>query len=348
MGYARFDDMRDVGRKISSFDDWKTEFSKIADVAELEKRFLNAAFYRRAAELFTTRKDPDKEALYTRFIEGFYDVFRDDGIERFEVPYGNTFLAALRIRPTGSETKGTVVVHGGFDSFIEELYSMLRYFADNGYEVVAFDGPGQGATRKKYGVGFDHKWEQPTKAVLDYFKLDDVTLIGVSMGGWLCLRAAAFEPRISRVIASSVSFDVSQYTNIAGQKIAKLFFTVFRKFTNNAILKKMRKDMQYSWFVNNLMYITKTDVPIEGFDALLRLNEDNLNSDLIVQDVLILTGRKDHLVPFKMHKLQVEALTNAKSVTAKVFTEKENAHNHCQVGNLELSFQTMVNWIDEK
>ena len=44
------------------------------------------------------------------------------------------------------------------------------------------------------------------------------------MGGWLSLRAAAFEPRVKRVIASSVSFDVNQYTNIVGQQLAKLFF----------------------------------------------------------------------------------------------------------------------------
>jgi cephalosporin-C deacetylase-like acetyl esterase len=37
---------------------------------------------------------------------------------------------------------------------------------------------------------------------LDYFDPDDVTLIGLSLGGWLCLKAATFEPRIKRVAAS--------------------------------------------------------------------------------------------------------------------------------------------------
>jgi|SaaInlV_200m_DNA_3_1039701.scaffolds.fasta_scaffold02100_11 pimeloyl-ACP methyl ester carboxylesterase len=45
-------------------------------------------------------------------------------------------------------------------------------------------------------------WEKPTAAILDYFDLDDVTLFGLSMGGWLCLRAAAFEPRIKGGISS--------------------------------------------------------------------------------------------------------------------------------------------------
>jgi hypothetical protein len=35
-----------------------------------------------------------------------------------------------------------VLLHGGFDSFIEEFYAMMRYFSDDGYDVIGFDGPG--------------------------------------------------------------------------------------------------------------------------------------------------------------------------------------------------------------
>ena len=348
IGYARFEDMEEAGQKISSFEEWKIEMLKLAEIAISESRLINAAFYYRAAEFFTTRENPDKELLYNKFIDHFYKVFQDDEIKKFEVPYNDTFLPAIRIQPVNTEKKGTVVLHGGFDSFIEELYSLIKSFSDNGYEVVAFEGPGQGAARKKYGLEFDYEWEKPTKAILDYFKLDDVTMLGISMGGWLCLRAAAFEPRIKRVIAWSVSFDIIQYTNIVGQQLAKLFFRKFRNFTNNAMVKKMKKNLQYSWFVNNLMYITNKEVPIEGFDDLLQLNEENLHSDLVKQDVLVLTGRKDHMIPFKMHNMQVKALTNAKSVTAKVFTKEKHAQNHCQIGNIGLALNVMVKWITEK
>jgi pimeloyl-ACP methyl ester carboxylesterase len=268
MGYARFEDMEEAGQKINSFEEWKIEMLKLAEIAVSEGRLMNAAYYYRAAELFTTREDPDKEHLYNKFIDHFYEAFQEDEIKNYEVPYNDAFLPAIRIPPANTEKKGTVVLHGGFDSFIEELYSSMNFFSDNGYEVVAFDGPGQGAARKKYGIAFDYEWEKPAKAILDYFKLEDVTLLGISMGGWLCLRAAAFEPRIKRVIAQSVSFDVIQYTNIVGQCLAKLFFRKFRNFTNNKMVNKMKKNLMYSWFVNNLMYITNKEVPIEGFDVL--------------------------------------------------------------------------------
>jgi len=46
--------------------------------------------------------------------------------------------------------------------------------------------------------------------------------------------------------------------------------------------------------------------------------------------------------------MQIKALTNAKSVTGRVFTEDEQAHNHCQIGNIGLALDVMLKWIDEK
>jgi hypothetical protein len=139
----------------------------------------------------------------------------------------------------------------------------------------------------------------------------------------------------------------NQYPNIVSQLFAKLFFRNFRNFTNNAMSKKMKKNLMYAWFCNNLMYITDKIVPIEAFDVLLQLNAENLHSDFVRQDVLILTGSKDHLVPFKMHTLQVRALTNARSVTSRVFTKEDNAQNHCQIGNIGLKLDVIIKWIEK-
>jgi hypothetical protein len=60
----------------------------------------------------------------------------------------------------------------------------------------------------------------------------------------------------------------------------------------------------------------------------------------------LISGNEDHFIPIKMHKRQVEALTNAKSVTDRIFTKEEHAQNHCQVGNIGLALDTMVDWIE--
>ena len=346
MGYVRYEDMRKAGAHIESFADWKREMLDMAELSLSENRIMNAAFYFRAAEFFTTSGDPDKRNLHQLFTRTFYKAVEQKGVELVEVPYGKTFIQAMRLQPSLNETIGTIVIHGGYDSFKEELYSMMKYFRRQGYEVITFDTPWMGASRDQREMGLDVAWEKPVSALLDHFKADDVTLIGISMGGWLSLRAAAFEPRIKRVIASSVSYDVNQYNNAIGQRVARYMFEKKRDQLNKTLLKKMDKNLYYSWFVNHLMDVTNRETPVEAFDILMTFNEENLHSALVKQDVLILTGRNDHMVPFKMHQKQVEALTNARSVTERIFTRDECAQNHCQIGNIGLALQTMSDWME--
>ncbi len=346
LGYLGLEAMREVGERVASFADWKAEMLKQADAALAREGLIEAAFCYRAAEFYTSREDPDKEKLYDKFISLFYRGFADEGIERSEVPYEGAGLPTMRIPHRASELKGTIVIHGGFDSFIEEFYSMMRCFADHGYEVVAFDGPGQGGARRKHGLVLDPEWEKPAKAVLDHFNLEDVTWLGISMGGYLCFRAAAFEPRIKMVIALGIAYDYTQFSNPAALFLMKLFFKYFKGFTNKVTLKKMRKDPMHAWSLGNLMYITDSKTPVEAADVALWMNARNLHSDLVKQDVLILMGKEDHFIPFKMHAKQVRALTGARSVTARVFTRREHAQNHCQIGNIGLALRVMLEWME--
>jgi alpha-beta hydrolase superfamily lysophospholipase len=115
----------------------------------------------------------------------------------------------LRLAPDGP-VRGTVVIHAGFDAYIEEFYALAKAIALEGYDVVMFDGPGQGSTLMREKISMTEKWEEPVRAVLDHLSLTDVTLIGISLGGYLALRSAAFEPRIRRVIADDVMLDFFQ------------------------------------------------------------------------------------------------------------------------------------------
>lgn len=86
---------------------------------------------------------------------------------------------------------------------------------------------------------------------------------------------------------------------------------------------------------------------MDATDILLQFNEYNLHSELVKQDVLILTGAEDHFIPLKMHQKQVNALRNAKSVTGRIFTKKDQAQNHCQIGNIGLALDVMQKWMKE-
>lgn len=59
-----------------------------------------------------------------------------------------------------------------------------------------------------------------------------------------------------------------------------------------------------------------------------------------------MAGRADHYVPLHQLGDQITTLTRTRSVTARVFTEAEQAQNHVQVGNLGLALGLIVDWLD--
>ena len=347
LGYARRKDLEESGRRIRSFADWKREMTRQAERARAEGRLVNAAFYTRAAEFYTFPGDPDKDRLYEEFSALFYRAFREDPIERFEVPYGEGFLPALVLSPA-SHPRGQILLHGGFDSFIEEFYSLMRSFAAHGFRVVGFDGPGQGGARRRWGLTLDHRWEGPVGAVCDHLELDDVTLVGLSMGGYFALRAAAFEPRVARVIASGHAFDYRKVAPPGATAILVFFRDHLRDFTNRMSLRKIAKGGMEAWTISHLMYVLDIDEPMAALDFVLDLNAENLYSERVRQDVLLLASRKDHFIPFRLHRQQLRRLTAARSVSDRVFTREDQAQNHCQIGNIGLALRVMREWIDEK
>ncbi|MFW5801380.1 MAG: alpha/beta hydrolase [Spirochaeta sp.] len=207
LGYARLEDIEAIGARIKSFDDYIHAFRSAAETAKNEGRLQNAATYVRASEFLIPQDDQRKIPIYREYIELFDQAFADEGFERHRIPYNNSFLTAIKIPAKTDEVKGTIIGIPGFDAFIEEFYAIWNHFAEKGYDFIAFEGPGQGGSRRLYNQTFDHDYEKPTKAVLDYFDAEDVTALGVSMGGYWIIRAAAFEKRIARVIAMPPLYD---------------------------------------------------------------------------------------------------------------------------------------------
>jgi pimeloyl-ACP methyl ester carboxylesterase len=107
--------------------------------------------------------------------------------------------------PEGPEKKPLIVAIGGYDSILEEKYPVIGKAAlDRATPCCSTKGPGQGEPLRKYGLKFTPEWERPTAAVLDQFLLSHVkpskiVLFGMSMGGYLAPRAAAFEERLDGV-----------------------------------------------------------------------------------------------------------------------------------------------------
>ena len=345
LGFARHEDLEIIGKRIGTFDDYINEFKLASDIASKEGRLKNASTYLRASEFLISPNDDRKIPIYKEFIALFDKAFHDENFERHQIPYNGSFLSSIKIPSKSRESKGTIIGIPGFDAFIEEFYSIWDYFAQNGYDFIAFEGPGQGGSRRLYNQYFDHDYEKPTKAVLDYFKINDVTALGVSMGGYWIMRAAAYEKRISKVIAMPPVYDWLEMTNRLNAKLAKWFLR-HPALTNFFVKIKMNVGtLRHT--INNALFIQNKTEPYQAVEWMIAMNKEHVMSHSIDQDVLLVTGENDAFQPPILLQKQKEALVNAKSVTTRIFRKNEHADQHCQIGNLNIALETMLEWINK-
>ena len=78
---------------------------------------------------------------------------------------------------------------------------IIEYFASRGHRCIAIDLRGYGNSDKPY-TGYDYdRMAMDIKLVIDALKLSDITLVGHSMGGAICLRYMSKfnEDKVSRL-----------------------------------------------------------------------------------------------------------------------------------------------------
>lgn len=111
--------------------------------------------------------------------------------------------------------RATVILTGGYDSTVEELYLTNGAAAlARGYNVLAFDGPGQGGALIQQHLTLRPDWENVITPVVNYaLTRSDVdppriALIGPSLGAHLAPRAASEEHRLAACIADCGAYDL--------------------------------------------------------------------------------------------------------------------------------------------
>jgi hypothetical protein len=61
--------------------------------------------------------------------------------------------------------------------------------------------------------------------------------------------------------------------------------------------------------------------------------------------MLIIGASQDHFIDYRMVGREINMLKNVRSLTFRLFTEREDAQNHCNVGNGKLVIDEILNWI---
>jgi pimeloyl-ACP methyl ester carboxylesterase len=346
IGPSAMAEVTELAARCQAYPEWIDGFLGLAEAAREAGRQLASAYYDRAAEFFMRSDDPRRPGARTRFVQAMrtlYDVTPD------EVPYAGSALPAFNLRPS-AETGSTIVIFGGFDSYIEEFLPMLATMVDAGHRVIAFEGPGQGSALEDRGLSMIHEWEQPVSAVLDHYQLTDVTMVGESLGGGLVIRAAAFEPRISRVVSMDILDDLLEVmARQIGRGVAPVLRVLLamraRGIVNAIARRAIARKPVVAWGLQQGMHITGTATAYDFLRSTTSFNTRRI-SRLVRADVLLLAGADDHYVPLEQLGRQAANLTRARSVTTRTFTAAEQASNHCQVGNIGSAVRVIHAWLE--
>lgn len=342
---------REVGKKVSDFEEWKKAFLNLAEESLEKGEKIRAGYYYRAAEFFMWRDDSNKKPTRDKFLklvrEG-YNIDKEHHLVPHEEDNMKGYLPAYYFdHPT---PKDTIVIMGGGDSYVEEWLPMFLSIKDQGYRMVIFEAPGQGGALEEYNLPMTHNYHKAAKSILDYFNLDDVCFWGVSGGGMAALRVAAYEKRVQRVVCHDVLYDVFDLMLRKMKSRKRAMVRLLMKLNGAWIINKkvhalMKKDLSVKGLIGQGMLIHGVKTPFEYLKKIQKEKTDDI-SYLVDQDVLLLAGQEDFGVPVDHFYKQIEALQNVRSLTARLFTRKEQAQDHCQVGNLGLVLDTITNWID--
>ncbi len=347
------EELMDIGRKIDGFETWIELFTQLGEKVQDIDPFKAATCFR-AAQFYTLAGQKDaqgndlKHVLYEKCVKLYNACFaKIPHLEFTRIPFEDYEIPVYY--STLDNAKGDIVIHGGYDSIAQEFVAILPWLMEKGYNVYMFEGPGQGEVLMHHDKRMTLAWEHCTGAVLDYFQLNDVTLIGISLGGYLGTRAAAYDKRIKRLVMYDLIYDFYGALLAKMGKYAKLFdFLV--NHPRNILWHWLNRQLDANYFTKWLLlqgYAIYENIhtPCEYFNYIKQFNTRDI-SRLITQDSLVLAGEADIYTIF--YQDQLNALSNAKSVTGRLFTKEENADHHCQIGNMPLLLETIVTWIEEK
>ncbi len=308
--------------------------------------YLRAAVYYRAALASLLPTDPEFKDTIARMKACFRkgSELLDSPVERISVPFGGVHLQGYFQKAVDSdEPRRTLLMIGGGETFTEDLYFFIAPAAlKRGYNFMTIDLPGQGDL-PLYGSYFRADFETPMRVILDYaFGRADIdperlAVYGISAGGYMVPRAAAFEKRIKACIANSMIFDMNLL--FGNSPIAKLKGLV-KMIANIKAPFQMRMMQMLTW---------RWGVELGDFTGWLEKNRSVFfNPALITCPTLILSGEGEIQNP-EIRRQQETAIRMMPNPFNKLIIgpADEGAASHCMGENLGLMSALVFDWLDE-
>lgn len=325
-------------------------FDAEGDAAAAWRLYFLAAFY-------LPEHDQRKRHFIDAASRNFDASHTHLAMYRHTIPYKDGSLTAIHWqadpddRARFPDAPSTLVMMNGFDGYAEETISFAFHFPTRPFDIIAFDGPGQGHTALA-GMPLEPQWERPTEAVLDHFGIDNAAALGISFGGYLVMRAAAHMPRISHVIAFDMMYRLLDGLTLPlPASIRPLAASIVERarpawLFDATMSVAARANADLAWKLQQARHLTGLHRPSQVLRAFGDYTMEPFEGR-ITQPCLVLAGDADQYVPFERLGDVRRALRNAVSLEVHAFHHLQDPDmaQHCQIGDLDRAFAIMGEWL---
>ncbi|MBD0746678.1 S9 family peptidase [Streptomyces sp. CBMA152] len=317
---------------------------------------LRASNYYRTAE-FYRRDDPAHDPEVKRLSALSRETFAaaaalmDTPVEAVHIPYEDASLPGYLFLVDDSGTpRPTIIFTSGFDSTLEESYFAAAAAATRrGYNVLAYDGPGQGAVLREQGLTFRPDWEAVITPVVDYaltraeIAPDRIALLGYSLGGYLAARAAAHEHRLAALVLDDGLYDYHEaHTRFIAPFLREWIENGQDDLANPVAGLLMQASTQLRWALRNGVWAFGAD---SVADYIRRTADYTLEgrAQLIECPTLTLDAEGDQFFQGQPQLVQAALTCPHTLVTLR---EAEGAGEHCHMGAMYRFHQVTFDWLD--
>jgi 2,6-dihydroxypseudooxynicotine hydrolase len=213
----------------------------------------------------------------------------DPTAERLEIPFDGAKLVANLRKPVGVRKPPFVIFIPGLDSSKEEFCNFEEVFLARGLATVSLDGPGQGEVLRWLPMRADY--DRPVTALIDALQarddlaLDAIGALGMSLGGYFVVRAAAGEQRVRALVGLSGPLSVPGWLAAGISDISR-----------NALKAKVG---------------ARSEEELERLVAPFDL-EPHIGR--VTQPALLVTGRQDRVISWEQTEMQARLAPNAEFV----------------------------------
>ena len=300
------------------------------------EKLQRAALYLQTAERMQAHGFEPRMRMYRQLLDCFAraQVLLKSNCTRIEIPYAHAHLAGLLVLAPGAPARSPLLVMlNGLDSTKEMIYpnAITQQLTQRGISVLYLDQPGTGEALRLHGMPAVHNTEVWASKVFDYLETREdidpmrIGLAGVSLGGYYCPRAVAFEPRFALGAVWGANHN-------------------WGEVQKRRLNREGENPVPHYW--NHVQWVFGAK---NMDDFMAKADHMHLNGvlDRIRVPFLVTHGEQDRQIPLAYAHQTFDQLVNSPKRELKVFTDREGGVHHVSLDNMANAGAYIADWVAE-